>query len=64
MSEPRSQHPGLAGAGAGQHQNRPVDGFDGGTLAVVEYVQIGRIGVRSRPGIGALGGTFRKLERI
>ncbi len=29
MGEPRRQHPGLAGAGAGQHQHRPVDRRDG-----------------------------------
>jgi hypothetical protein len=27
MGEPRGQHAGLAGAGAGQHQQRTVDGF-------------------------------------
>ena len=29
MREPGGQHPGLAGAGAGQHQHRPVDRLDG-----------------------------------
>ena len=36
MGEAGRQHPGLAGAGAGQHQHRPVDRLDGAALRLVE----------------------------
>ena len=42
MRQPRRQHPGLAGAGAGQHQHRPVDRGDGFGLRLVEGGEIGR----------------------
>ncbi len=42
MGEPRRQHPGLAGAGAGENQNRAVDRFDGAPLRLVECREVGR----------------------
>ena len=42
MGDPRGQHPGLAGAGAGQHQYRAVGGLDRLALFGVQPVQIGR----------------------
>ncbi len=36
VGEPGGQHPGLAGAGAGQHQHRPFDRLDGAALSLVE----------------------------
>ena len=40
MGEPGGQHPGLAGAGAGQHQQRAVDRLDhGGALLGVEALR-------------------------
>ena len=35
MGEPRGQHPGLAGAGAGKHQQRALGGGDGFPLRLV-----------------------------
>ncbi len=40
MREPRGQHPRLAGAGAGQHQHRPVNGLDGRALFGVQPGQV------------------------
>ena len=42
VGEARGQYPGLAGAGAGQHQHRAVERLDRLALARVEGVQIGR----------------------
>ena len=36
MGEARGQHPGLAGARAGEHQQRPVQRLDGGALLGVQ----------------------------
>ena len=36
MRQPGGQHPGFAGAGAGQHQHRPVDRLDRPALRLVE----------------------------
>ena len=36
------QGPRLAGAGAGEHQHRPVERFDGGALLGIERVEIAR----------------------
>ena len=43
MGEARDQRPRLAGAGPGQHQDRPVQGFDRQAL---RFVEIGEIGGR------------------
>ena len=45
MREPGGQHAGLAGAGAGQHQHRPVDRLDGTTLRLVEAAEVEHLGV-------------------
>ena len=52
------EHAGLAGAGAGQHENRPFRGLHGGALFRVQAGQIGRSAARPRPGRGrsATGG--------
>ena len=42
MREPRGQHPRLAGAGAGQHQQRPVGGLDRGALLRIEPAEPNR----------------------
>ena len=41
IREPGRQHPGLAGAGAGQHQHRTVDRLDGTPLRIVETDEVG-----------------------
>ena len=41
MGDARGQHPRLAGAGAGQHQHRPVQRLDRQPLLGVELVEIG-----------------------
>ena len=46
MGEPGGQHPGLAGAGTGQHQQGAIGDFDGGALLGVQALQIGRFGLR------------------
>ena len=40
MGEPGGQHPRLAGAGTGEHQQRSVDGFHRGALFAVQAGQI------------------------
>ncbi len=55
MGQPRGQHPGLAGAGAGQHQDRAVDRFDRAQLRVVEAGEIGRGGDGRAGQSGAIG---------
>ena len=47
VGDPGGQRPGLAGAGAGEDQHRPVERLDGGALVGVEAVEVGR---RSRRG--------------
>ncbi len=42
MRKPRGQHPGLAGAGAGQYQERPVRRLDRRPLLRIERVEIAR----------------------
>ena len=44
VGEPGRQHPGLAGAGAGEHQHRPVDRLDGAALRLVEAGEVGDLG--------------------
>ncbi len=48
MREAGGEHPGLAGAGAGQHQNRTLQRLDGLALRLVEGRQILRRGSRWR----------------
>ncbi len=45
--EPGGQHAGLAGAGAGEHQHRPVDRLDGPALRVIEAAEVEYLGVRA-----------------
>ena len=40
VGKPRGQHPGLAGARAGEHQQRPVDGFNRRPLLWVQARQV------------------------
>ena len=42
MGEPGGQRRGLAGAGAGEHQHRPVERLDRRALRRVQVVEIGR----------------------
>ena len=49
MGKPGGQHAGLAGAGAGQHEEGAVRRLDGGALFGIEALQIGRLGVRHGP---------------
>jgi hypothetical protein len=49
MGETSGQRGGLTGAGAGQHQNRPISGEDRFALRRVQAVQIGGL---SREGRG------------
>jgi len=74
MGKPRGQHPGLAGAGAGKHQERAVLGQDGRLLLRIEPGQIRCVHGLGRPGLGryhvALTGhetprsTLRKDRRV
>ena len=52
MGDAHGQHAGLAGAGAGQHQDRAVEGFDREPLFRVQAAEIGR---RRRRSLGARG---------
>ena len=40
VGQPRGQHPGLAGAGAGQHQHRPVDRLHGLALLRIQAREV------------------------
>ena len=67
MRDARGQHPGLAGAGAGQHQHRAVERLDRLALLRIEAVQIGRHrrGARARgnaAGGGAIAGQIVAAE--
>ena len=53
------QRPGLAGAGAGEHQHRAVERLDGGALGGVEVVEVGR---RPRGGGARRQRALRGLE--
>src|SRR6185312_499514 len=44
VRDARGQHAGLAGAGAGQHQNRPIERYDSIALFGIEAVEILRAG--------------------
>ena len=62
VGDARRQHARLAGAGAGQHEDRPFDRFDGGPLFRVEAVEIRTAAGRHR-GPGPRGdavGTRRR----
>jgi hypothetical protein len=48
MRDARGQRPGLAGAGAGEHEHRPVERLDRFALGGVERVEIGRRPRRAR----------------
>ena len=58
MGEARDEHPGLARAGAREHQDRPVDSLDGRSLSRVQMVEIGR---HARRGRGPRGGLALRL---
>ena len=55
VSDPGRQHAGLAGAGAGEHENRPFGRLHGGALLRVQAGQIGRLRRDRRSGAGAQG---------
>ena len=57
MGEPRGQHARLAGAGAGQHQDRAVQRLDRLALGRVEEVEI--VHLRGRPRRGGGSGQAR-----
>ena len=66
VGDARRQHARLAGAGAGQHQHRAVERFDGRALLGIEAVEIG--GRRRRRRLRALqrarrDGQARRLRR-
>ena len=44
VGEPGRQHPGLAGAGAGKHQDRTLGRLHGAPLFLVQALEIGRLG--------------------
>ena len=66
MSDARGQHPGLAGAGAGQHQNRTVEAFDGVALFRVQAGQVvGRRGAAEVAGRhGARGDAAQRRASV
>ncbi len=49
VGKPGGQHPGLAGAGAGQHEQGAVGGFHRRALFRVQALQIGRLSACQRP---------------
>jgi hypothetical protein len=65
MGDPRGQHARLAGAGAGQHQQRPTLVHDGLALLLVQTVEVGRRhdGAARRLWISRLGivGDFKRI---
>ena len=65
MGEPRGEHPGLAGAGAGQHQQRTIERFHRLALLGVEPCEIGRSRRRRRRSVVGPGGRAeRRIEGI
>ena len=65
MGEARGEHAGLAGAGAGQHQQRAVERFGRLPLLRIQAVEIGRGGrCRRQAGVGLGGQTGRDVERL
>ncbi len=58
MRDAGRQNPRLAGAGAGEHEHRPVDRLDGLALLGIEPVEIAR-----RPGPRAGGDAVRPQSR-
>ena len=67
MGQSRGQDTGLAGAGPGQHQDRPVQCFGGLALFRVQIVEIGEAARRRRRGARRAGGIRhrrRVVERI
>ncbi len=56
VGDPGRQHPGLAGAGAGKHQHRPVERLHGFPLLGIEAGKIGGAGRAGARGNAATGG--------
>ena len=54
MGKARGQHPGLASAGPGEHQERPVGRLDRGPLRRIEGVEI--VSCRARAGGASMSG--------
>jgi hypothetical protein len=52
VGEPGGEYPGLAGAGAGEHEQRPVNRLDGQALFGVEFGEV----VGHVPGYSPAGG--------
>ena len=62
VGEAADQHPGLAGAGAGEHQHRSLRGLDGGPLGLIQAFQVGQI--RARPGVLGRGRAGRRAGEL
>ena len=60
MGEARGQHARLAGAGAGQHQQRAIDRLDRGALLGVQALEIGRLARGHGARDGAAGTKVRR----
>ena len=58
MGDAGGQHAGLADAGAGEHQHRPVERLDGCALFRVQPLEIGR-----DPAVPGAGDARRRFER-
>ena len=64
VRDPGREHAGLAGAGAGEHENRPFGGLHGGALLRVQAVQVGRLRRNRRSGAGAQGSGRRLMGKV
>ena len=64
VGDARRQHPRLAGAGAGQHQQRPVEGLDRLSLLGIEPGEIGRRSHPARTRSDAAGGRGRRGQVV
>ena len=68
VGDAHGQHPRLAGAGAGEHQHRAVEGFDREPLLGIEPGEIaggaGRRGARARGNAAGRGHGRCRIERV
>ncbi len=62
MGDPRGQHPRLAGARAGEHQHRALQGFHRLALLRIEPVEIGRAAPPLRPRRDSARGKRRRVD--
>ena len=64
VGDPGREHAGLAGAGAGEHENGPFGRLHGGALLRVQAGQVGGLRRNRRSGAGAQGSGRRLVGKI